>query len=117
MKFALTLLLSFCFCMSHAQNGPTTTKKITPPDTHLELFPNPTHDLVKMKLHLEKSQVFSVAIFNLRGKKVFDIAPRSYASGNIALSFSVKSLRAGTYNVVVISKAGKLMAEEQLIKN
>jgi hypothetical protein len=69
----------------------------------LDIFPNPYHEKVNIKLRLESTAPVNITIFDLIGKRISVLVDKTETEGELNYSFSAKDLglAKGTYLVKV----------------
>jgi hypothetical protein len=66
---------------------------------HVDVYPNPVKDFIKVKIYAEKASQAQLSIFDITGKKIFVNVDYNLSQGDneITLYNEVTSLRSGTY--------------------
>jgi len=67
--------------------------------TDLELYPNPTNDLINLEINLEKSQDIDITIFNTLGGLIQQVTLEDYNNG--ITSFDMSNAASGVYFIRV----------------
>jgi hypothetical protein len=80
----------------------------------LKAFPNPAIDEVGLFFTLEKTDNFSIEVFNLEGKMVAQRAPKKYIKGEHRVSLSFRDLPSGLY--IVGLKGQNTFAVQKVVK-
>lgn len=76
-----------------------------------EIYPNPTSDLVHIRIISGKIEELEIGLFNLQGKKLSTIVP----AGNQLVNLNLQELPPGTY-LVRISRDGIPIASRKIVK-
>ncbi len=83
---------------------------------NLEIYPNPAHDKINIRLDLPEKEMLSAKLFNAQGMLLREIPNRDYSAGQQQLYFSTTGIPAGVYFVVLEAdghrKAVKLSVQE-----
>ena len=81
----------------------------------MEIFPNPTMELVKFTFPVEVAGEYKVLIHDMEGKLVKLLVQDWLAAGKAMLSFNAANLPAGTYNVSVLNDHVKLFSDKLVV--
>jgi hypothetical protein len=81
----------------------------------MQVFPNPTTELVKFTFPVEVAGEYKVEIHDIQGKLVKLLVQDWLAAGKAMLSFNAAYLPAGTYNVTVRNEDIKLFSEKLVV--
>lgn len=79
---------------------------------HVSIFPNPTTDLVQIKIENSKIDVFSIRICDAQGKIIQD---EKYQSVNATIGINTSTWQNGNYQVSLISE-NKTIGTYSIIK-
>lgn len=66
-------------------------------ESNVDIFPNPANGQTNMQFSLESDEQVNIAIYDLTGKKVMDVANGAFAAGDHTVSFDVSAMDAGMY--------------------
>lgn len=84
------------------------------PDVQVELFPNPTTDLLTLSIKSEKLDNFFIEIFDAQGKQ---IAKEQYSSFAKNIGVNTSNWTAGIYFLFMKEAKGKTFAHFKIVKN
>lgn len=79
----------------------------------MKLFPNPTRDEVTVSVTLKNADEIGVAIFDINGRKMIEMAPRQYPAGEQKIMMNTSVLPSGNYFVQVT--AGNAITRTKLV--
>lgn len=85
-------------------NTQTSIFNIKSQQAAISIFPNPVSSLATVELNLEESEIVSLSVYNLSGKKVLDLTQTRLTSGNNSVSFNVESLKTGIHFLQIKSE-------------
>ena len=83
--------------------------------TRINVFPNPTNDLINLQLNKSLEGMLTCTIYDARGRVVYNLQIEDLIS-NQNLSINVSSLESGVYSVVLTSSNG-FKSHSKFIKN
>ena len=84
-------------------------------DLALQVFPNPTQDLVQLNYTLQNSGTVEVQLFDVRGSLIRSMGKSNQGVGAVNQTFSIADLAAGTY-CIQLRLDGQLMASRLVNK-
>ena len=82
----------------------------------VEVFPNPTNDVLNINMLIEESVDIEVTLFDLQGRKVQTIYQERNFSGQLNVSQSISDLSDGTYVARVSGSENGVLRMEENIK-
>lgn len=94
---------------------PVATTPIVDMGTQLEVYPNPTAELVKFNFPVEVAGEYKVVISDLQGKLVKTMVQDWLSPGKALFSFNATYLPAGTYIVSVANNEVQLFSEKFVV--
>ncbi len=80
------------------------------------LYPNPAHDMANLKLTLQKSEMISVGLFDIGGRRVWSKAPVTYRAGNTAVKIPLSGLSSGLYFYRLLDADRRMLAAGRIEK-
>jgi hypothetical protein len=83
----------------------------------MDVFPNPTTELVKFNFPVEVAGEYKVEIHDLNGKLVKLVIQDWLSAGKALLSFNTANLPSGTYVVTVQNEERKLFTEKLVVNH
>jgi hypothetical protein len=81
----------------------------------LELYPNPTSDMIHTQFNIDKSNYLQFNIYDMNGKIVKQLMREYVKEGQNKFSFSIASLASGVY-IFKIENENKLIFQQKFIK-
>ncbi len=82
-------------------------------ETLVNIFPNPTSELVNVTLYLKEKSEVEIIMYNLQTLEKHEISKEMYEAGEQQINWKVNSLENGTYNVKI--KIGKQIITKKLV--
>jgi len=83
-------------------------------DWNLEVFPNPTSDVLHIRYHLPKEDKISISLFDLQGKLMMEQVAGEKLSGKNQDIIDLRQIAAGTYICRIIGTNNSI--SKQIIK-
>ncbi|MFM7730788.1 MAG: T9SS type A sorting domain-containing protein, partial [Flavobacteriales bacterium] len=84
-------------------------------DLALQVFPNPTQDLIQLNYTLPNSGTVEVQLFDVRGSLIRSMGKSNQGVGAVNQTFSIADLAAGAY-CIQLRLDGQLMASRLVNK-
>jgi hypothetical protein len=81
----------------------------------LELYPNPTSDMIHTQFNIDKSNYLQFNIYDMNGKIVKQLMREYVKEGENKFSFSIASLASGVY-IFKIENENQLIFQQKIIK-
>ena len=74
---------------------------VTEPSSEIKIYPNPVTDFVKFEFDVPSTQMYTVEVWDLTGKKLKTLFYDKLKEGEAMVTFNTTHLTSGTYFVVV----------------
>ena len=80
------------------------------------MFPNPATDVVTLQMDLKKTQVVSISVLSIDGKKQQVNYAGKLQAGNQNISLNTTGLAAGMYFIAIETPEGRLVKKLTIAK-
>ncbi|MEL7168155.1 MAG: T9SS type A sorting domain-containing protein [Bacteroidota bacterium] len=99
------------------QTSPVSNEDALPQDVAVfEVYPNPFAQQATVRFGVESAQDVDVAVFDMLGRRVAQLAAGTMAAGSQEVTFEGHSLPSGVYFVRVRTEAGSAIQKVSLVK-
>lgn len=111
-----TLVLTQGFQQADRNYWQTGTEDLLELVVSYEVFPNPTSDLLTVRLESEKLVQLQLQLFDLSGKKLAGFEKQLSGQGQLESQFSLSSLSEGIYLLTFLDAEGQVLISHKIRK-
>ena len=86
-------------------------------EQEINLFPNPTMEIVTIKFDLDKNEYLNFVLYDLSGKAVKVLMREYVKAGNQSFVFSLAPMPAGDYFIKIYNNFGSVFVSKKIIKS